>query len=76
MIVNDERKSKSVPFSEIKCGEVFSDEGGSFMMRINPFYDANDVFLNAVDLGTGYLYNLEGEESVIRINSAILTIQN
>ena len=73
MRVNDERRPKTVPFSTIECGEMFTDEEGDFMMRTEEI-EHNDTVSNVVNLENGDMYGFDAEQPVIRINRASITI--
>ena len=76
MKVNDERKANTVHFGTIKCGELFTDKDGDFMMRTESIGTAQDEIFNAVNLETGDMYDFLDAHQVIRINRATLTIYN
>ena len=73
MIINDERKLKTVSFNTIREGEVFTDADGDFMMRTEEIGASGEVY-NAVNLDSGDMYNFRDDHKVIRINRASITI--
>lgn len=74
MIINDNRKAKTVPFSAIKKGEIFTDEDGDFMMRTEAVVDETTGTYNAVNLEDGAMYQLDDDAEVIRIVRATINI--
>ena len=76
MKVNDERKAKTVSFGTIKCGELFTDKDGDFMMRTKDVADAYNEIFNAVNLETGDMYDFLDSYPVFPINQATLTIHS
>ena len=76
MKVNDERKANTVHFGTIKCGELFTDKDGDFMMRTESIGTAQDEIFNAVNLETGDMYDFLDSYPVFPINQATLTIHS
>jgi hypothetical protein len=74
MIINDERKLKTVSFDTIREGEIFTDADGDFMMRTEEICGASGEEYNAVNLESGDMYTFKGCHEVIRINRANITI--
>ncbi len=74
MTINDNRKAKTVLFSAIKQGEVFTDDDEDFMMRVEQIEDAHTGIFNAVNLKDGTMYQLCDDAEVIRIARASLNI--
>ena len=74
MVINDNRKVKTVLFSTIKQGEVFTDDDEDFMMRVEQIEDVHTGIFNAVNLKDGTMYQLCDDAEVIRITRASLTI--
>lgn len=72
--INDERKPQAVPFCVIKCGELFTDEEGDFMMRTEDIANANNKIYNVVNIETGDMYAFQKDDPIIHINRAELTI--
>lgn len=74
MLINDNRKAKTVPFHTIKKGEVFTDDEGDFMMRTETVEDELTGIYNAVNLKDGAMYQLDEDAEVIRIVRASINI--
>ena len=73
MTVHDNRKAATVPFSTIKCGEMFTDEEGDFMMRIEAIEHGGTVS-NVVNLENGDVYSFDAEQECIKIHRAYINI--
>lgn len=74
MIVNDNRKAKTVPFRSISRGEMFTDDDGDFMLKTEVIEDATTGIYNAVNLENGAMYQLDDNAEVIRIVRASINI--
>ena len=74
MCICDNRKAKTVPFSTIKKGEIFTDEDGDFMLKTEEVIDATAGVYNAVNLKDGFMYQLNDDAEVIRIVRATINI--
>ena len=74
MTINDNRKSKTVPFSTIKKGEIFTDGDGDFMLKTEEVEDVTLGIFNAVDLEDGAMYQLNDDAEVVRIVRASINI--
>ena len=74
MIINDNRKAKTVPFSTIKKGEIFTDEDGDFMLKTEAVEDATLGIFNVVNLKDGAMYQLNDDAEVIRIVRATINV--
>lgn len=74
MVINDNRKAKTVPFSFIKQGEIFTDDDEDFMMKTEEIGDSHTGIYNAVNLETGAMYQLDDNAEVIRIVRASINI--
>ena len=74
MVVNDERKLKTVPFNTIREGEMFTDADGDFMMRTEEICGTSGEGYNVVNLESGDMYTFKDSHEVIRINRANITI--
>ena len=74
MIVNDNRKAKTVPFRTIGRGEIFTDDEGDFMLKTEEIEDATTGIYNAVNLESGVMYQLDNNVEVIRIVRASINI--
>ena len=74
MVINDNRKAKTVPFRTIKQGEIFTDDEGDFMMRTEEVEDETTGTYNAVNLKDGAMYQLSEDAEVIRIVRASINI--
>ena len=74
MIINDNRKAKTVPFSTIKKGEIFTDDDDDFMLKTEEVADATLGVFNAVNLKDGAMYQLSDDAEVIRIVRATINI--
>ena len=74
MIVNDNRKAKTVPFCTIKRGDIFTDDEGDFMLKTEEVEDATTGIYNAVNLESGVMYQLDDNAEVIRIVRATINI--
>lgn len=74
MIINDNRKAKTVPFSTIKKGEIFTDDDDDFMLKTEEVADATLGVFNAVNLKDGAMYQLNDDAEVIRIVRATINI--
>ena len=74
MLINDNRKAKTVPFSSIKQGEIFTDDDEDFMLKTEEIEDSHTGIYNAVNLETGAMYQLDNNAEVIRIVRASINI--
>ena len=74
MLINDNRKSKTVPFRSIKQGEIFTDDEGDFMLKTEQIEDDTTGIYNAVNLESGVMYQLDENADVIRIVRASINI--
>ena len=74
MVINDNRKAKTVPFRSISRGEMFTDDDGDFMLKTEVIEDATTGIYNAVNLENGAMYQLDDNAEVIRIVRASINI--
>lgn len=75
MKVLDERVTRTVPFSTIRVGEMFTDTEGDFMMRIESIEVEDDGIYNAVNLETGDAYTFDGNQEIIPLPNARIIIK-
>ena len=75
MKILDERVTHTVPFSTIRVGEIFTDDEGDFMMRIEDLEVEDDGLYNAVNLETGDAYTFDGNQEVIPLPNARIIIK-
>ena len=73
MRVCDNRRTATVSFSSILVGEMFTDEDGDYMMKIEPINHLGEEY-NVVDLCTGHVYTFTEDYQCIKINSAVINI--
>ena len=59
-------------FEELETGDVFRDEDGDIMMKINPCYGEDT---NCINLKSGEGYSYKGDYDVILITKAELIIE-
>ena len=75
MKILDERVTPTVPFSTIRVGEMFTDDEGDFMMRIENLDVEGEGTYNVVNLATGDAYTFEGGQEVIPLPNARIIIK-
>lgn len=75
MKVLDERSIDTVPFCTMRVGEVFTDDENDFMMRIEDIEVEDDGIYNVINLETGDAYTFGGDQEVIPLPNAYITIK-
>lgn len=57
MKITDHSPNAKKTFEDLETGDVFRDEDGDILMKINPFPDEQTNCISLKD-GEGYIYNL------------------
>ena len=75
MTILDERAIDTVPFCTIRVGEIFTDDEGDFMMRIEDIEVEDDGIYNVINLETGDAYTFAGDQEVTPLPNAYIIIK-
>ena len=70
MRICDNRHTKTVPFSSISQGEMFTDIDHDYLMKMEPIHHMCSDY-NAVDLQTGEVFTFTDGYQCIKVNAVI-----
>ena len=74
MKIVNKRAIDTVPFGTIRVGEVFTDNEGDFMMRIEDIEVEDNGIYNAINLETGDAYTFAVDQEVNPLPNAYIVI--